>query len=109
MGQTFEVIDGDNYVRWLEEAGFNHVQTKLIKMPVGSWPANKKLKEIGQANQMSLDIGIEGFGLYVLTSVLGRDYTEAQVFLANIRAALKNKAYHGYCRWGVAWSQKPLN
>ncbi|KAK3346979.1 S-adenosyl-L-methionine-dependent methyltransferase [Lasiosphaeria hispida] len=108
IGQTFEVIDNDNYIRWLEEAGFKDVSKKTIKVPVGGWPANKKLKEIGLANQLSLTMGIEGFGLYILTNVLDWKYDEVQVFLANVRAGLKNKAYHGYCLWGVAWSQKPL-
>ncbi|KAK0725165.1 S-adenosyl-L-methionine-dependent methyltransferase [Lasiosphaeris hirsuta] len=108
IGQTFEVIDNDNYIRWLEEAGFKNVNKKTLKVPIGGWPANKKLKEIGLTNQLSLSLGIEGFGLYILTSVLGWPYEEVQVFLASVRAGLKNKAYHGYCRWGVAWSQKPL-
>jgi len=99
MGQTFEVIDNDNYIRWLGEAGFKDIKKRNLKMPVGAWPADKTLKEIGQMNRVSLEMGIEGFGLYVLTNVLGWEIAEVQAFLMNVRAGLKNKSYHGYCLW----------
>ncbi|KAK0643879.1 S-adenosyl-L-methionine-dependent methyltransferase [Cercophora newfieldiana] len=108
MGQTFEVIDGDNYLRWLEKAGFKNISKKDLKMPVGAWPADKTLKEIGGMNRASLEMGIEGFGLYVLTNVLGWKFEEVQAFLTKVRDGLKNRSYHGYCLWGTAWAQKPL-
>ncbi|KAK0702274.1 hypothetical protein B0H67DRAFT_676427 [Lasiosphaeris hirsuta] len=40
MGQTFEVIDNDNYIVWMEEAGFRNIQSQIFKTPVGPWPAD---------------------------------------------------------------------
>ncbi|KAK4643962.1 hypothetical protein QC761_300560 [Podospora bellae-mahoneyi] len=109
MGQTFEVVDNDNYVGWLKEAGFKDVKNTIIKTPVGSWPADPKWKEVGQFNQYMLDGGIEGLGLYIITNVLGWKYEEMQVFIAKVRAGLKNKNWHSYCVWGAAWGQKPYD
>jgi hypothetical protein len=99
MGQTFEVIDRDNFVRRMEEAGFRDVKTYKTKLPMGGWPADKKWKEVGQFNKISCEEGLEGYALYVLTNVLGWGYEDVQVFLAKIRQALGNKKYHTYYPW----------
>ena len=98
-GQSFFVIEGDEFVSALEEAGFRDVQTRVVKMPVGQWPADRKLKEIGGVNLFSMHRDVEAFALYVLTSILNWEIAESQVFLAKIRSELKNKAYHGYTLW----------
>ncbi|KAK4222787.1 S-adenosyl-L-methionine-dependent methyltransferase [Podospora fimiseda] len=109
MGQSFEIVEDDKFVDLIKNAGFKNVENKIIKAPVGSWPAEKKWKDVGQFNQLMLEMGIEGFGLFALTHVLGWEYNEVQVFLAKVRAALRNKAWHSYCIWGAAWGQKPLD
>jgi len=93
------VIDDDNWVKWMGEAGFGDIQKKTIKTPMCGWPADKKLKEIGQFNRLSFEMGLEGYALYLLTNTMGWEYSEVQVWLAKIRQALKNKAYHGYANW----------
>ncbi|KAK4449859.1 S-adenosyl-L-methionine-dependent methyltransferase [Podospora aff. communis PSN243] len=89
MGQTFDVISNDQYIRWMEEAGF------------------KDVKE-GSEAASALEMGLEGFGLFVLTNIMGWKYEEAQAFLQKVKAGLRNKSYHGYCLWETAWAQKPL-
>jgi hypothetical protein len=37
--------------------------------------------------------------MYMLTNVIGWEYAEIQVFLARIRAAMRNKSFHGYSLW----------
>ncbi|KAK5661110.1 hypothetical protein OQA88_11000 [Cercophora sp. LCS_1] len=113
IGQSFFVIEEDAFVKKLDEAGFKDIKTKVVKMPVGAWPADGRLKDIGAANLFSMHRDIEGYALYILTAVLKWDIAQAQVFLAKIRSELKNKAYHNYVVWQVvclkaAWSQKPL-
>lgn len=98
-GQTFEVIDKNNWVVWMEEAGFANVHTKTIKTPMGGWPADKKWKEIGQFNSFAYNMSLEGYVMYLLTSVMGWEYAEVQVWLSRVRGALKNKGYHGYSTW----------
>lgn len=99
IGQTTEVIDDDNWIKWLEEGGFSGVQTKTIKVPMGGWPADKELKEVGQFNKLSFEMSLEGYGLYLLINAMGWEYVEVQLWLARVREALKNKDYHGYAHW----------
>ncbi|KAK0624278.1 S-adenosyl-L-methionine-dependent methyltransferase, partial [Immersiella caudata] len=96
MGQSFFVIEEDAFVKKMEQAGFTGIKTKVLKMPVGAWPRDAKLKEIGAMNLFAMHRDVEAFALYVTTTVLKWDIVEAQVFLTRIRSELKNKAYHGH-------------
>uniref|UniRef100_A0A8H7NHH1 Methyltransferase type 11 domain-containing protein n=1 Tax=Bionectria ochroleuca TaxID=29856 RepID=A0A8H7NHH1_BIOOC len=78
-GYTFEVVDNNKWVKWIDEAGFSNIQKKTIKTPIGGWPADKKWKEVGQFNRLALETGLEGFGLYMLTNTMGWEYEDVQV------------------------------
>ena len=39
---------------WLRDAGFEQIQTTEKIVPIGPWPKEKKLKEIGRYYQMHL-------------------------------------------------------
>ena len=75
------------------------VQSRNTKVPVGGWPADKRLKEIGLCNQLQLASGVDGFGTYVLTNVLGWELAEAEALLVRVKGALRDRSYHGYCIW----------
>jgi len=98
--RTFSVTDNGRNVEWIKEAGFpGPVHASNYKLPVGGWPADKRWKEIGLYNQLSIEQGLEGYALYLGTNVLGWSYEEIQVLLAKVRRALKNKSYHAYYPW----------
>ncbi|KAL6401165.1 hypothetical protein AUP68_16891 [Ilyonectria robusta] len=63
---------------------------------MSAWCLEPKLKEIGQFVQMFVDGGLEGFGLYLLTQVMNWKYEECQVFIAEMRQALRNKKLNPY-------------
>lgn len=78
-GQTFEI--SERMRGQIEEAGFTNVHEKVYKNPIGSWPADPKLKELGRWTQLGFDIGLEGYALATLTRVLGWNTTEVHVLL----------------------------
>lgn len=98
-GLPFELLNNDQWIKYMEAAGFQNVVKRPLKLPIGGWAADEKWKEVGNFNFMMLDTSLEGLGLYVLTNVMGWDYAEVQVFLARVRSAMRNKSYHGYSFW----------
>jgi hypothetical protein len=56
---------------YIESAGFVNVVEKKYKMPVGPWSSDPLMKEIGRWNLMHCFTGAEGWGLRLLTKVLG--------------------------------------
>jgi hypothetical protein len=68
-GQTFTI--SDIMKQEIEAAGFVNVVERVYKTPIGGWPADPKLRELGQWALLGFDTGLEGFALATLTRVLG--------------------------------------
>ena len=57
--------------RLIEEAGFVDVRVKQYKWPIGEWPMDRKLKDIGRWNLRFWVEGLESFTLRLLTQYCG--------------------------------------
>ena len=69
FGRSFRVI---NHMRQdMTEAGFEEIKEVRFKWPIGGWPKDKQMKEIGRYNAASWDQGMEGWVLYLFTEYLG--------------------------------------
>ena len=96
IGQTLRTADlCGQYIR---EAGFEDVEEKWFKVPVGPWAKDPKLKEIGKWNCHYCMEGCEGWALYALVKVMGWSVEEAHVFIATFRNELRNKKNHTFYR-----------
>ncbi|KAH8423768.1 class I SAM-dependent methyltransferase [Aspergillus melleus] len=91
----------------LKNAGFVGVVETGYKWPMNGWSANKKLHDLGRWNQLRLHGGIEGFMLRLLTSTLQWSFEQAQVFLAQMRASLRDYKTHAYLPGTAVYAQKP--
>lgn len=118
IGKTFLIAS--KAAEWIREVGFEDVQEKWYKVPVGTWPKDEvccalspvhvnrssdlrrlitfpqNLKAIGSWNYHYCDTGAEGQALYLLTSVLGWSVESCQVFIAEFRTALNDRRNHAY-------------
>lgn len=94
FGKTLRVVDEAKGN--MEAAGFVNVVEHRWKLPIGGWPADKRFKEIGQYNRIHWDQGIEGWCIYLLTTVLHWSAEEVQIYLAKMRTALKDRKIHAY-------------
>ncbi|RSM06590.1 hypothetical protein CDV31_009019 [Fusarium ambrosium] len=91
----------------IRKAGFINLKGRVIKVPIGTWPKDKTLKQWGAWNRQFLLQGLEGFSIRGLTEMLGWKYEDAQLFLANMRKELTDPAVHSYLNVTVFHGQKP--
>lgn len=87
------------YKQWMVEQGFEDVTELKFKWPVGTWPKDKRYKELGRLTMANFLVGLEGFTLRLWTGVLGMSYEEVLVFLAGVRKDVTNPKIHSY--WPV--------
>lgn len=80
----------------LEKAGFTDIEHLVMKVPIGTWPADKHLKEVGAYVLLTAQTGYEAYGLKVFTGVLGMSEKEAKEFLAQVVAQAGSRKIHGY-------------
>lgn len=80
----------------MEKAGFVDIVEKSWQIPIGGWPKDPIMKEVGVCNLEYLDQSLEGFGYYLLKEVMGWEVPEVIVFLAEMRKALRDPKLQSY-------------
>ncbi|KAK7705068.1 hypothetical protein SLS57_010265 [Botryosphaeria dothidea] len=107
-GAGFDPEPGAKLKGWVEDAGFANVTHRLLPIPTGTWPKDKKLKEIGAFDLVQFLEGLEAISLRTLTQLRGWTAEEVQVLLAKLREELKNPRMRLQHNMHVVYAQKPL-
>ncbi|KAI0839508.1 S-adenosyl-L-methionine-dependent methyltransferase [Hypoxylon sp. FL0890] len=109
LGFSFNPVEENVQRRAFEVAGFRNIEVRDYKFPVGGWPADKRLAEIGQYVQLTMLNDVEGYTLFLWNTIMGENtpgYAEA---MARIRKELRSKKIHGYMTCRYVYGQKPEN
>ncbi|KAB8295732.1 hypothetical protein EYC80_008557 [Monilinia laxa] len=91
----------------IAQAGFVNLQERMYQTPLGEWPDDPKLRELGKWNLLQFDVGLEGFAVQLLTNVMGMSLPEVQLFCAQVRAAARDRRAHSYYPHKLVYAQKP--
>ncbi|KAI3340130.1 S-adenosyl-L-methionine-dependent methyltransferase [Ustulina deusta] len=107
FGRTFRPVEDDLQVKAMQAAGFVDIKVYNMKTTLGPWAADTKYKEIGQYARLALEQDIEGFIMYLWTTVLGWTREEIAVYAAHLRRELRSPHYHAYYPQRVVVGRKP--
>ncbi|KFY08459.1 hypothetical protein V492_06211, partial [Pseudogymnoascus sp. VKM F-4246] len=92
---------------WFEDAGFVDVQQRVFKAPLGRWPKDPAMKDLGHWWAENMSVGLAGFSLAYFSRVLGWSTEEIELYLVDVRKSLADKDVHAYHRIYVVWGRKP--
>ena len=67
-----------------------------MRLGSGTWPADKRLKEVGAWNYLQVQEGLEGFLYAIFTRILGWSKEEVDVLCAQVRGDMKDPKFHGF-------------
>ncbi|KAJ4168583.1 hypothetical protein NW754_010501 [Fusarium falciforme] len=109
MGRPFTVVEDELQNKALEKAGFVDIQEKKHKSPIGSWPKDEKLREIGQYAQLSMEQDFEGLILFMTNVLGGWSREEIQVYITHLRREIRSGKKHGWYWQKVVWARKPVS
>ncbi|KAH6867810.1 S-adenosyl-L-methionine-dependent methyltransferase [Thelonectria olida] len=90
----------------MKEAGFVDVKQVIHKIPIGPWPKDADLKEIGRFQALQEAKVIDSYTPGLFTRVLGWNSAEVQVFIAKIKKELKDPSIHLYLPVYFVWGRK---
>lgn len=107
LGRIFTPLPGNLQEKGLEEAGFIDIQSKTYKVPVGDWPKDEKMKEIGRFTQLSIETDVEGHISFMANLLDGWTHEQVVLYCIQLRRELKNKKIHAYYHQRVVWGRKP--
>jgi hypothetical protein len=93
----------------MREAGFINVTQRVFCAPIGPWPQNPQLKEVGLCWQAVLAEGLQAIALRPLVGGMGWKGEELDAFLDDVRKAYFDRSTHAYMPFFVVYGQKPLS
>jgi hypothetical protein len=68
FGKSFSIAEDSEEL--MTKAGFINVTYRTFKWPIGTWPKDPKLKQIGAYNRLGWEDGIEGWAMFLFTNHL---------------------------------------
>ncbi|KAH7263040.1 S-adenosyl-L-methionine-dependent methyltransferase [Fusarium tricinctum] len=108
IGRSFTIVEDGVQRSAMEKAGFVNLKEKNFKVPIGGWPKDPKMKEIGRYAQATLEQDIEGYVLFMANTVEGWTKEEVEVYISMLRRELRQGKMHPYYQQKVVWAQKPI-
>jgi len=60
FGRTFRIVEDNIQKKYMEEAGFVDIEVRDFKCPIGTWPKDRRQKEMGMYVKLILDTDLEG-------------------------------------------------
>lgn len=96
MGRSLRIGMNGNIARHMYETGFVNITQKSYQVPVGAWSSDPTYQKIGLYNLAFMDESLEGFALFLLRQIMGWEYARVQVFVAEMRSAIRNTKIRPY-------------
>ncbi|KAK4463079.1 S-adenosyl-L-methionine-dependent methyltransferase [Cladorrhinum samala] len=106
LGRSMTIVEDGVQRRGIEAAGFENIHEENFKSPLGSWPADPKMKEMGKYQHLATANDLTGTLLY-MGNLMGWQPEEIQIYAAKLRNEFKNPKIHGYYMQKIVWAQKP--
>lgn len=78
-----------------------------MKVPIGPWAKDCKLKEIGMYQREHIIASVEPFTLALFTRVLGWSKDRTQVLMACVKDEFRNRSNHFYTASHFVYGRKP--
>jgi hypothetical protein len=77
------------------------------QVPIGVWPKDPKLKEIGRYERVQILDAVESYTLAPFTRILGRSLQETQVRMERVKCELVDPKLHLYSVRYIIYGRKP--
>jgi hypothetical protein len=87
--------------RYLSANGVNR------QAPIGAWPKDRRLKEIGRYERAQVLDAVEVYTLALFTRVLDRSPHETQVFLERVKSEMVDPTLRLYTDEYIIYGRKP--
>ncbi|RFN46471.1 hypothetical protein FIE12Z_9306 [Fusarium flagelliforme] len=98
---------GTEWKERMEKAGFVDIHQEIRKVPIGPWPKDARLKEIGKYQVVQELKVIDSYTPKLFEHALGWTAQEIHVFMAKVKKELKDPSIHLYLPVVIAWGRKP--
>ncbi|OBT41953.1 hypothetical protein VE00_07487 [Pseudogymnoascus sp. WSF 3629] len=106
FGKKMDVADKQK--QWMIDAGFIDVRDDVYKVPLGRWPRDPRLKEMGLYFQTQSVDAVEPVSMALFTRALNMSPEQAQLMIVGPRQGMRNPDYHLYIKFHFVYGRKPF-
>ncbi|KAL8870770.1 MAG: hypothetical protein Q9174_003260 [Haloplaca sp. 1 TL-2023] len=89
-------LTGEQIRAWMEKAGFINIHVEKFKLPIGTWPADANLKEIGAIQFVAMMEGLQGLTIAPWVRHLGWKEEDVELYIEKVKSEWKHKSIHTY-------------
>ncbi|KAI1343219.1 S-adenosyl-L-methionine-dependent methyltransferase [Xylariaceae sp. FL0016] len=107
LGINFKFTSEGRIAEVLRQAGYVNVTEQVFHVPIGTWPKNKKLKNVGLYWKTILLDGAQAIALGPMTRGLRWRREQVETFLATVRKAYHDNSCLMYMPFVCVYGQKP--
>lgn len=97
MGKSLRIGMDGSIERQMRNSGFVNITSKTYHVPVGGWSSNPIYREIGLYNLAFMTESLEGCALFLLREYMGWERARIEVFIAEMRRAVRSSSERPYC------------
>jgi hypothetical protein len=83
------------------------LETNSIQVPIGRWPKDKMLKELGTCQREHMVLCVESFTLAYFTRILNWSVRETQILMAGVKEEFRNPKNHLITVFHFTYGQRP--
>jgi hypothetical protein len=104
-GMSFDVIN--SMTSDLSAAGFVDVHSESFIWPIGPWPRDPYLKDLGRWGERNWCDGIEGWVMALYTRLLGWTYEEVKAFVKDFQGVVRDRRNRFWQEVRVVYARRP--
>lgn len=93
--------------KWMEDAGFVDVKEKVVKVPIGPWARDPKLKDLGRFERVHMNEAVEAHSMAFYTRGLNYSVDQARIAFELVKKEFNDKSLHMYTVYRFLTGRKP--
>ena len=94
------------YPKWFTEIGFEDIETKVFRVPLGSWPDDPLEVKIGTWSMLNTRIALEAWTFRNLERI-GWTAEQTKALIKDVKEELRTGTLRGYTEFQVVHGRKP--
>ncbi|KAF4494155.1 mRNA 3 -end-processing YTH1 [Fusarium agapanthi] len=106
LGTSFIPLPSDVQAKHLEAVGFVDIQSRIIKVPIGTWPKERNLKKIGGLTKISITEDIQGW-IGFMTHICGWKNSDIEEYCVQLSKELASTTAQLFYYQQIVWGRKP--
>ncbi|KJZ78507.1 hypothetical protein HIM_01898 [Hirsutella minnesotensis 3608] len=94
--------------QWMRDAGFEHIQEVVRRIPIGPWAKDPALKELGRFELIHMQMSVDSHTPALLTRVLNYTSEQVCILMEEVKREFRNRELRLITSYRFITGRKPM-